>query len=127
MMSEEELHSMRVIGEMLGTTASFLPLSICILYVVCSSHPSALTLSNLYTDCWLQAKYEPASFVDISKLSCMLPLSRNTFVIVVLESCYRFSTCWLVGSFHLNMVFSQLSLDRLRRALLLRYFAATND
>lgn len=33
MMSEEELHSMRVIGEMLGTTASFLPLSTCILYV----------------------------------------------------------------------------------------------
>ena len=34
MMSEGELHSMRVIGEMLGTTASFLLLSICILYVV---------------------------------------------------------------------------------------------
>ena len=92
MMSEEELHSMRVIGEMLGTTASFLPLSICILYVYIS-HPSALTLSDPYTDCWLQAKYEPASFVDISKLSCMLPLSRNAFVIVVVEYCYRLSTC----------------------------------
>ena len=36
MMSKGELHSMRVIGEMLGTTASSLPLSICILYVVSS-------------------------------------------------------------------------------------------
>ena len=93
MMSEEELRSMQVIGEMLGTTASFLPLSICISYVVCSSHPFALTLSVLYTDCWLQAKYEPASFIDTSKLSCMLPLSRNAFVIVVVEYCYRSSTC----------------------------------
>ena len=37
MTSEEELHSMVVIGEMLGTTVSFLRLSICILYVACIS------------------------------------------------------------------------------------------
>ena len=39
MTSEEELHSMAVIGEMRGTIVSFLPLSICILYVMCITHP----------------------------------------------------------------------------------------
>ena len=53
MMSEEEHHSIGVIGEMLGTTVSFLPLSICILYVMCIAHLSASTLSKPFTDWWL--------------------------------------------------------------------------
>ena len=77
MMSEGELHSMRVIGEMLGTTASFLPLSICILYVVCSSPHSALTLLNLCTNVGHRQSTSPHHALIYQNYHACYPFSRN--------------------------------------------------